>query len=213
MFKTSLCPRTWRMQRDSWGRNENDKRNFSCMIKIWQIEPQEQHRPIMGLLRETLYFNRNKILIKIEEKWLHRLKLRGQRTCRMLRNLYLNNRLNLRPNRERSINKLFCINRRWETSISTTMGRWLRRRRIWISLTFRLLETKKQTCIQWFLESTILTLSAPTQWTEFETLLSFQQQGPKQFCHNYTKILKIIPSRTSFMIEVSPFLSFRSNWT
>lgn len=80
------------------------------------------------------------------------------------------------------------------------MERWQRRKRIWIRWIFMHFEIRKQTCIQWFLESTILILLEPNQWIGFEILWSFQRHDLRLYCRSFTRILKIIPSKVNFMI-------------
>lgn len=166
MFRTLLSLTIWNLQKDWWERKEKDKRKCNSMIKTWQTEQNEQLRLIMVLLKEIKSCNKNKNLIRRDDKWLQNQKQSETRIFYKLKNLSQNNKQNTRLNRERFTSKLSYTNKQCERNISITMGKWPKKKRIWISSIFKRFETKKLTCIQWFLESTTSTLLELSQWTE-----------------------------------------------
>jgi len=68
------------MQNDLCEKKENVKRNSNYMTEIWPIELKGLQWQITGLLKEIRSYNKSKNLIKKDEQWLQRLKLREVKT-------------------------------------------------------------------------------------------------------------------------------------
>jgi len=206
------CLKIWSMLRGWWEKSESDKRNCNFMTKTWRVEMQELPKRTVVLLREIKFSNKKWNSIKNEEWWSQKLKLREQKICKLLINHYRNNKANLTKIKKIFTSKHSSINKQCEKNIKIITERWQKKKKILISLTFKLFETKKQTCIQWFQESITSTLSAPIQWIESETQSNFQLQGLKLFYLNFIKTLKTTLLRMLSMTEVSPLIC-RSNRT